>query len=96
MALLTENCVIAHMEFSSLGGVDVFARKENNNIYIVLVPELEKTGIVIENSLDELKKIMYDSGLNAQIKVFQNNIVFDKIVEINSYFTLNSVFDVKV
>ncbi|HOW83735.1 MAG TPA: hypothetical protein PK573_14325 [Spirochaetota bacterium] len=84
------------LELSALGQLDIMARHEKGAISIMIVPDREDSGAFIRRSLPGLMESFAGSGMQAHVAVHNRNIIIDKMVEINSYFSLNSEFDVKV
>ena len=95
-ALAGENSIIFRVELSQLGTVHLLARQEKNMIDVMICVQNEKSLEKFKNSLEDLKDTLYNAGLKVALKVYNSNFIIDKIVEINSYYSLNSVLDIKV
>ncbi len=92
----TPDFLVINVELSGLGMLDIFARKEDNSIIIKVCADNELSLKKLEISAPDLTDRLSSTGLKATVSFHNRNFIIDKMVEINSYYSLNSVFDIKV
>ncbi len=80
------------VDFSTIGRIEVLAQKNREEYHVSVFCGTGEVLDVLKQSADELKKNLPDIHINFYITAQALN----KIVEIYSYYSLNSVFDIRV
>ncbi len=84
------------VDFSAIGRVEVLARSIGDeytvSVFCATVEALE----ALKGSTEELAKKMKAIGSGIQVNFHNTDQALNKIVEIYSYYSLNSVFDIRV
>jgi hypothetical protein len=86
-----DSCIIA-ADFSVLGKVEILARKTSGLLQITVFTDSDDTALKLRDTEHELMQAIPDTS----IKFFSRQSIFDKLVEINSYYAVNSKFDIKI
>ena len=87
---------IFSIDFTALGRLDLLAKKTGNSYTIsIFCSEAASLAVLLE-SLDDLKQKIASIRPIIYINLYNMPNILNKMVEINSYYSLNSVFDIKV
>lgn len=84
------------MELSNIGRTDILAKKEPQGYSLSVFSESEEASAALKGSSGELRKILADVPGGIYINFHVTRQALNKIVEIYSHYSLNSVFDIKV
>ena len=83
------------MDLSNIGRTDILARKEGTGYSISVFSESEEASSALKESSGELMKKIADMRNGIHINFYITRQALNKIVEIYSHYSLNSVFDAK-
>jgi len=84
------------IDLSNIGRTDVLAKKESKGYSISVFSETEEASAALRESSRELIKKLADIPGGIYINFHITRKAINKIVEIYSHYSLNSVFDAKV
>jgi hypothetical protein len=84
------------IDFSAMGRIEVLARKARDGYYLSLFCGKHETLEALRQHEGELKKNIKNIDPDIHINFYNTAKAINKIVEIYSYFSLNSVFDIRV
>jgi hypothetical protein len=83
------------VDFSNIGRTDLLAKKETTGYSVSVFSETEEASAALRESSGQLMKILADSPGGIYINFHITRQAINKIVEIYSHYSLNSVFDAK-
>jgi len=84
------------VDFSGLGRVEVLARTMVDEYLVSVFCATREALEALKGSADELSKKIRSVGSGIQVNFHNTDQAINKIVEIYSYYSLNSVFDIRV
>ncbi|PKL41281.1 MAG: hypothetical protein CVV44_01205 [Spirochaetae bacterium HGW-Spirochaetae-1] len=85
------SCIVA-ADFSRLGKVEILVQKASGALHITVFTDSPAAEKQLRDSGQELMALLPDAG----IKFYYRQSIIDKLVEINSYYAVNSQFDIKI
>ncbi|MBP7734561.1 MAG: hypothetical protein KA369_01180 [Spirochaetes bacterium] len=84
------------VDFSGLGRVEVLARTIGDEYPVTVFCETREALEALKGSAEMLAKNMKNIGSGIHVNFYNTDQAINKIVEIYSYYSLNSVFDIRV
>ena len=84
------------IDFSAIGRIEVLARRTREGYYLSIFCGNDETLDLLRQKSGDLAENIKDSGADVHINFYNTAKALNKIVEIYSYFSLNSVFDMRV
>ncbi len=87
---------IFSIDFSTIGRIEVLARKTREGYFISIFCGTGEAMDVLKQYAGELKKNLKNIHPDIHINFYNTTQAINKIVEIYSYYSLNSVFDIRV
>jgi len=90
------DCWIFSLTLSNLGPIDILSKNTGKGTEITVYTDGPKVSSYLQESMDEFYSGLAGAGISAIVHVADRQNVIDKILEINSYYSLNSAFDTKV
>lgn len=91
-----EDSWIFSIEFTALGRIDLLAKKTDKSYSLSIFCAEAATQDALNETLNDLKKKIASVHPNIYINLYYMPNILNKMVEINSYYSTNSVFDIKV
>ncbi len=84
------------VNFSKIGLIEVVARENREGRHISIFCGSGETLDALQGSAGELTKNLKNINPDIYLNFYNTSLALNKIVEIYSYFSLNSVFDIRV
>jgi hypothetical protein len=84
------------VDFSAIGLIEVLARKNREGYQVSVFCRTAEALDVLKQSAEELEKNLASIHQDIHINFYNTAQALNKIVEIYSYYSLNSVFDTRV
>lgn len=90
-----DNSWIFSVDFSALGLIEILAKKTEGGNLISIFCDRNDTRDALKKDYEQLQRKLALIDRNIHINFFNTRQVINKIVEINSYYSLHSVLDIK-
>lgn len=91
-----DNSWIFSVDFSHIGRIDILAKTTQKSYFLSIFCSSNDTLDMLQKEKDTLIDYLSKKHTNIYINLYNMQNFINKIVEINSYYSLNSVFDIKV
>jgi hypothetical protein len=89
------NSWIFSVDFSTIGLIEILAKETDNGYALSIFCERNDVLSALKNEYKQLQQDLTYIHQNIYINFFNTRQAINKIVEINSYYSLNSVLDIR-
>jgi len=91
-----DNAWLFSIDFSGIGRIEILARESSDGYLVSVFSETSEALEALRKSAEQLQKNLNGIHPGIHINFYNTRLAINKIVEIYSYYSLNSEFDIRV